>query len=190
MLKTFVRAAVVTAALVAIPAASQAHGTRGDGVRECRICKSFTDARQRTARVLSDSFAVRERAPRESLFRRAPREAVAPYARRARAERRPLFTRDMFKLPPRDPLFVRAPRKAVAPYTSRARTERRPLFTRDMFKLPPRDPLFVRAPREAVAPATYVRRERAERPARVYRDRLFNREARAARVRGDRVHGR
>jgi hypothetical protein len=184
MLKTFVRAAVVTAALVAIPAASQAHGTRGDGVRECRICKTFTDARQRTTRVLSESFAARERAPRASLFARAPREAVAPYARRQRAERRPLFTRDMFKLPPRDPLFVRAPQEAVAPatYVRRERAERRPLFTRDMFKLPPRDPLFVRAPQEAVAPATYVRRER---PARVFGAGLFNREARAPRARGD-----
>lgn len=157
MLKTFVRAAVVTAALVAIPAASQA-GSRGDGARECHFCKMFSHTRERVASV------------------------------RAERPMRPLFTRDMFKLPPRDPLFKLAPREArVAP----VRTERvrRPLFTRDMFKLPPRDPLFKLAPREERV--SHVRAERPMRPLFTRTERaplagLFNRAPRAAHVRGDR----
>jgi hypothetical protein len=51
-----------------------------------------------------------------------------------RTARRPLFTRDMFKLPPRDPLFKLAPREERVSAVRSTREARRPLFSRDMFK--------------------------------------------------------
>lgn len=134
MLKSFVRAAVVTAALVAIPAASQAgHASRGDGVRECRICKTLSDARDRvhrafTRRAERDEFKL---PPRDPLFKLAPREErAAAHVRGTREARRPLFNREAFKLPPRDPLFKLAPREERAAHVRSTREGRRSLFER------------------------------------------------------------
>jgi len=113
MLRTIVRAAVLTAALVAVPAASQAMHKRGDDGRACRICKMFSDTGDRLTR----GFRMKRK---DSLFALAPRERTAGYVR---TERKPHVW------PKRDPLFVLAPRE---------KTKVRSDVLSDMFKARPR----------------------------------------------------
>jgi hypothetical protein len=130
MLKLVATAAVAVAVVTGMPTVSQAcHERARDG--DCRICKAMTDMRARATRTVERTARATftwpklERAPRDSLFKLAPREA-RPAVRvhdRERTTRR-LFTWPKLERAPREPLFKLAPREHRPVFTRESRAER------------------------------------------------------------------
>lgn len=173
MRKFIAAAAVAAVAVSGLATVAQAGSARGDRGHDCRLCKSLSKMRERVAVRPARAPIVRRSAPRDPLFKLAPRRP-RPAVRLFKRERvaRPVFTRPQFKLPPRDPLFKLVPRKPRVARTYTRTRVARPVFTRPVFKMAPRDPLFKLAPRKPRVARTYtprvrkplfVRRERAER---------------------------
>lgn len=135
MLKLVATAAVAVALVSGMPTVSQAGHDRARG-DDCRLCKAWSDMRNRmavrTERVARPLFTLPklERAPREPLFRLAPREPrpAVSWFKRERAAR-PLLRMPKIDLGPRDPLFKLAPREP-RPVMTFERRERTSLFTR------------------------------------------------------------
>lgn len=130
MLKLVATAAVAVAVVTGMPTVSQAgHERARDG--DCRICRAMTDMSARTTRMVERTaratftWPKMERAPRDPLFKLAPREA-RPAVRvhdRERTTRR-VFTWPTIERAPRDPLFKLAPREPRPVYTRETRAER------------------------------------------------------------------